>query len=326
VNEQDRDDVVDEALDRLSRTAPPADLVDSVMAEVSAAESQMTAWRRWRRALQGRRLTNFLAGARVGSSQRQFGRSAVHGGVVVRNKILWAVTGFAAAALVSVFVLGYPPIGRGTEATIGVAQRYQGSQISAKDINVPDSEVQQFVQSEQFDRLLKDSVTRNALKELFGNEAMATAIASPNVAEAMASPAVREALLSRQGREAIAMPGVAEFLGGARFAENVAKVGVAEALSKEYVFQALGKTAAAEALINRSVVEALAKEGVFQAIGKAGVINALVYRNVAEAMVRSGMLEAFAKAEFAAAINASAMHTALNNAAFRSAISSALAR
>ncbi len=101
VNEQDREDFVDEALDRLGRTAPPADLVDSVMAEVSAAESQMTAWRRWRRALQGRRLTNFVAGARVSSSQRRVRtvRRPWRGRREKRDSL--GRTGFAAAALVS---------------------------------------------------------------------------------------------------------------------------------------------------------------------------------------------------------------------------------
>ena len=69
----------------------------------------------------------------------------------------------AVAAIVSFFVFGFPPIDGGTEGTIGAANRYQGSQISMKDVKVPNSAVQTFIQGDVFDRLMKDSKTRAAL-------------------------------------------------------------------------------------------------------------------------------------------------------------------
>ncbi len=106
-----------------------------------------------------------------------------------------------------------------------MAQRYQGTQISVKDIKVPDSEVQQFIQSEQFDRLVKDSVTRNALRDLFENEALFRALTQQGVAEAAAKPGVVEALTKGSLHEALKVAGVAALLAEPMFADNVARYG-----------------------------------------------------------------------------------------------------
>jgi hypothetical protein len=318
VSEEERDVLVDGALTDAGQTQPPEGLVRSIMAEVSAEESRFTAWRRWRRAARGRRLTNFLAAGRVSSR---------HGGVVVRNKILWTVAGLGAVVLVSVFVFGYPPIGSGTEATIGVAQRYQGNQISAKDINVPDSDVQQFIQSETFDRLLKDKVTRNALVALFSNEVLAEAVSKRRMVEALALPAVRAAIANRAFQEAMQVEGVAAILADRQFAENVAKSGVADAIAKhKAMVEALGKGKAAEALLRREVVEALSMNQVAEALAMEGVSEALSRRGVLEALANASMAEAFGRSNFVEALEMEAMHKALSMNASRMAISAALAR
>ena len=318
MSEQDRDVLVDGALTDADQRQPPEGLVRSIMAEVAAEESKFTAWRRWRRAARGRRLTNFLAAGRVSSR---------HGGVVVRNKILWTVTGLAAVVLVSVFVFGYPPMGSGTEATIGVAQRYQGNQISAKDINVPDSDVQQFIQSETFDRLLKDKVTRNALAALFSNEQLADAVSKRKMVEALALPAVRAAIANRAFQEAMQVEGVAAILADELFAENVAKSGVADALAKyKATAEALGRTKAVEALLRRDVVEALTRNRVAEALAMEGVSEALSRSVVLEALAEANMAEAFGRSHFMEALEMEAMHKALSMNASRMAISAALRR
>ena len=50
---------------------------------------------------------------------------------------------------------GYPPADKGTEGTIGAAQRYQAPQIANQDVKLQDAELQSFMQrtlSEAHDR------------------------------------------------------------------------------------------------------------------------------------------------------------------------------
>lgn len=81
------------------------------------------------------------------------------------KKAMWGLAA-AAAALLAVFtVIGFPSANRGTEATIGAAQKYQAPQLAAGDVKVGDASAQEFLQSETFDRLLKDPQARSILSD-----------------------------------------------------------------------------------------------------------------------------------------------------------------
>ena len=98
---------------------PPPGFTASIMRRIEAIQSSLSPWRRWHRA---RRATNFSYTGGVVSNQSQHGRpAAVSGGAIVSKKILWGVVGLGAAAAVSVFFLGIPPVGDGTAGTIGAA-------------------------------------------------------------------------------------------------------------------------------------------------------------------------------------------------------------
>ena len=82
------------------------------------------------------------------------------------KKAIWGLVA-AAAVLLAVFtVIGFPTADRGTEATIGAAQKYQGGQLAAGDVKVGDASVQEFLQSDAFDRLLKDPEARAILSDM----------------------------------------------------------------------------------------------------------------------------------------------------------------
>ena len=71
--------------------------------------------------------------------------------------------GLAAAATITfaVFAMkGFPPAGYGTEGTIGAAKKYQAQQLADKDVVLGDAAVQEFLQSDTFDRLMKDPNAR----------------------------------------------------------------------------------------------------------------------------------------------------------------------
>ncbi len=62
-------------------------------------------------------------------------------------------------------VKGFPPVGRGTEGTIGAAKKYQAQQLADKDVVLGDAAVQEFFQSDTFDRLIKDPNARNLIAD-----------------------------------------------------------------------------------------------------------------------------------------------------------------
>lgn len=286
-----KDDPVERALGDVPRPNPPAGLAESVMKRIAAVEAGFSAWRRWRRSAKARRLTNFLPGQRVGSDQTKReasigwtdGHFGARGGVIVRAKILWGVTGVAAAAIVSIFVLGYPPIGNsGTEGSIGQAQRYQGATLSAKDISVPDTDVQQFIQSDTFDRLLKDREAREALLAMFKDANLAQALARPtfrNLAadraalEALGRPTIQQLFANSEAMELLARPTVAALLPSVRpYLEDAAFV---SALARPGVEEALALPAVQKALAQGNLAAMREEQALMSFVSNPAVANAL---------------------------------------------------
>ena len=106
------------------------------------------------------------------------------------KKVLWSVAAVAAVALVALRMVGYPPVGQGTEATIGAAQRYQEAQISAQDVKVEDQQFQTFLQSDLFRQLANDKAAQEALK----NQDLQKALADVSVRAALARNDIRTAI------------------------------------------------------------------------------------------------------------------------------------
>ena len=129
MTDQDRDEQVIRMLDELGPADPPASLVRNVMARISLDA---------RHQVKGR-VIPFKQGE-----------------MAMTRKAMWGVAA-AAAILLGVFVIkGFPPVGHGTEGTVGAAKKYEAPQIAANDVVVGDASVQEFLQSEDFDRLAKD--------------------------------------------------------------------------------------------------------------------------------------------------------------------------
>ncbi len=87
------------------------------------------------------------------------------GGIIIARKAMW---GIAAAAIVvlGVFALtGYPTVDRDTEGAIGQAKRAQAQQVAAKDLVLGDPKAQAFMQSDVFDKLMKDENARKMLSD-----------------------------------------------------------------------------------------------------------------------------------------------------------------
>jgi hypothetical protein len=111
-------------------------------------------------------------------------------GEIMAKKVLWILAATAALALISMRLVGYPPVEKGTEATIGAAQRYQSPQISSADVKTGDAQLQAFLQSDVFRQLTTDKVAKQALK----NKDFQRALQDSAVRAALASSDVRYAI------------------------------------------------------------------------------------------------------------------------------------
>src|SRR6187455_2616531 len=132
-------------------TALPPGFTASVMRRVRTAAESFSLLTRWSRR---------SAALRYGYTP------ASTGGDTVIKKVLIGTVAAAAIILGIAYWTGYPPVpGEGTEATVGAAQRYQAKQMSDKDVVLGDASAQKFLQSEGFDRLMKNEKARAFLKK-----------------------------------------------------------------------------------------------------------------------------------------------------------------
>lgn len=233
-------DEVGTTLQELPEIDPPATLVDSVMSAIADRPS-----------------------AKMTSPKAVFQKR----GRTMAKKVLWIVAAAAAAALVVLRLAGYPPVDKGTEATIGAAQRYQAPQIANTDVKTDDAQLQAFLQSDAFRQLAADKAAQRALKNKDFQRAMAdsavrAALASPDVRAAIAAGAtsnlvagaqtnlvnnelLRSALESSAAlRAALASPEVAQAI--------AANAAMAAALAQPNIAMALSQDAAVNAVLGAS--------------------------------------------------------------------------
>src|SRR6476469_3777974 len=126
----------------------------------------------------------------VQSMPRHEGSNTWVGGTVMAKKVLIGLAAAAAIVLCVLAYTGFPPAGHGVEGTIGAATRYRAEQIKSSDVKITDAEVQDFMQSDVFHKLVSDKAARQAL----ANPAVAAALANPASSAARDSPQVVHAL------------------------------------------------------------------------------------------------------------------------------------
>jgi hypothetical protein len=99
-----------------------------------------------------------------------------------QRRMIFAGAGvLAVAALVVYFGGYYPPAKEEAYGTIGAAERYRSTQITPEDVKLDSPEVQAFLQSETFDRIVRDPEARQALS----NSDLQAAIVNDKFADAM---------------------------------------------------------------------------------------------------------------------------------------------
>jgi len=269
-----------QALEEAGPADPPDDLVNRVMAAVSVRERDARA-RGTERRLEvtgaARQLWDWVACHLSGSTpgSELTGMSGFNGGgAIVAKKTLWAVAGVAVAAiLVFVYFNGTRSVDQGVEGTIAGANRAVGAQPAS--VNVPTGDVQAFLQTDTFNKILKNKELRGLLADpaacaILANGSAEAALKDPQVQAAMADVNVMAAVRSASLQAALADDSVQAALADAEVQAAIRQVSVQSALGNEYVEAALNDGGARAALADADVMAALRNEKLFaQLVGQA---------------------------------------------------------
>ena len=224
----DRLEALGRSLDLLEPVDPPARVMHAVLAHVKRGASMTDA----------------------------DAETATLGGVLMRTKVLWGLAAAAAIVLAFFSVTGFPPSLGGTEGAIGAAKRYQAGQIAVADVKLGDQTAQEFLQSDLFDKLMKDESVRKALSD-------------PGIRVALADPAIRVALTDSDLRAALTNPEMRTSLSDPRIRTALNDPAMRVALSHAGIAKALRDPNLATALTSADLQAALKSNGLSAALTSA---------------------------------------------------------
>ena len=282
-HDQDQDQKLDAMLETLGGAEAPAGFANSVMNKVSQTRI-------------GDTHDTLLAKSKI---IPWFSNGGI--AMTVTKKAMWGLAAAAAVILV-VFVArgGFPTVDR-TEGAIGAAKKYQAPQIAANDVTTGDASVQEFLQSDEFDRLLKDP---EALS-LFRNATMRDALSQAGFADAIRNDKVRSEMQSGMLHQI--------------FSDAQARAFLHDAMNAN--IQANARNADLNAsLHNIRAVEA--RNALDRALNDANLWKAIINRDLQRVMDNSKMRETLARADVKVALNNAAVLHALNRTNFDAAIHS----
>ena len=288
------------ALEAAERADPPTGLAAAVMRAVRE------------RGAPGRQLPGGWRVFRGGDSSfrspglRRHG-SISGGSMSTSKKVLLGVAAVAVIAIGYFAIKGYPPVGSGAEGTVGAAKKYQSEQISAKDVVLEDTELQAFMQSEIFDKLVSDRASRRAL----ASETFRQALASQAVQQALASQEVRQALASQAVQQALASQAVQQALASQEFQKALASQSVQQALASQEFQQALSSQAFQQALSSQAFQKALSSQEFQKALSSQAFQQALSSQAFQKALSSQEFQKALASQEFQKALSSQAFQASL---------------
>jgi hypothetical protein len=285
------DDRLDTLLEELGPADPPAGFSTRVMAAITRTTAHRTPVR------PAAKIIPFSSGGIA---------------MIVTRKAMWGIAA-AAAIVLAVFVTrGFPPVGRGTEGAIGAAKKYQTPQIADKDVIVGDTATQEFLQSEAFDRLIKDPLAASLLKDA----QIRAALRQDGFASALRDANVRVALQNGM---------LARIFGDA-----AARAALQDALRSNFSDAALHQIAAdaalkdaAQASLSRTAELRNARAELASALSDAALRDALRNDAFRSMLDNAAFRQSLSRAEMSAALNNAAFVAALNRSGFSAALNSA---
>jgi len=270
-------------VDGVGHEESPAGFSDRVMAVVSAVPSPRPAWHRRLASLGGiasHQLFPWFAhhSRQTNNTSDAYRRAGMAGGgVIVAKKALWGIAGLAVIAiLVVVYFNGTRSVDQGAQGTIGAADRYRGAQ--PETVNAKAGDAQAFLQSDTFDKMIKDPNVRKMLE----NRAMCQALADTDVMNAAASKALQEALGDGDVANALGRGGVIAAIQNAGIANAIQSPLFVAAFRDAGAIKAFQSADVQEALKDASNLAAINREA--QAALKAGAQSAAMQREARSAL------------------------------------------
>jgi hypothetical protein len=246
-------------------------------------------------------------------------RSNSRGGRVMAKKVMFGVAAAAAIVLISVAITGFPKVNStGTLGAISAAKRAQAPQINAADVKTDDPSVQQFLQSDTFDRLMKDPNT----KKLLADPQYRVMLADTNIHAALINSDVRAAIADANVQAALANDAVKAAFADSAFVAAFSKADFRAALAKSDLKAALKESGLESAMWKADLAAAFAKDNVKAAFASTSLYAAMADANFAAAISKAGFRNMIADANIMAALNSSALSAAMQQSGFVAALNS----
>lgn len=247
------------------------------------------------------------------------------GGFIMARKVMWGIAAAAVVVLGLFALTGYPPVGRDTEGSIGQAKRAQEPQMAAKDVVLGDTKAQEFMQSDVFDKLMKDPNARQMLSDAsmraeLSNPELRAGLADTSLSQALSRADVRGAFTDMDLQKAFADPGVQAALADSAFRLALADRGAAKkltdaaaqrAFTNAYLQAAMSKPLIHDALSSAEFQAALSSAAVRGLLADAGMRKRLAEANVQVALANDALRGALSNPNFEAALKSSMFEAAL---------------
>jgi hypothetical protein len=237
-------------------------------------------------------------------------------GATMAKKVLVSLAAAAAILLAVVWYTGFPPSTGHTEGAIGAAQRYRTEQIKQSDVKVSNPDLQAFMQTDAFDRLIKDkqavaALMNPAFQQLFaldGGHALSDAavdhaLSDSAIVAALAAPSVQQALAAPGFLQVVAAQGAAAAIGSAQFQSAVSDRNLYQALNSQAFLAALAAPGFQQALAAPGFLQALAAPGIQQALAAPGFQAALASPALQNALAAPGLQNVLASQSGALQLN-----------------------
>jgi len=247
-------------VDSLGPEDLPESFSDRVMEAVARSHPEPATWRGRVRArldqLLGR-VPGHLQQERPGEAFVRWNTGWAGGGGIVAKKALWAAAGLAVVIILGVvYFNGTRTVDQDAQGTIGGAERYRGTQPSG--VAVTEGDVQKFLQSDVFDRIIKDE---RVLKLLENKEARAL-LAEEGMAELCARAAVKAGLTDEEVANALRGDGFRGVMADSEAAAELTSRGLLVSLAHPDVLMALRDETTRNMLLDPEVAAELQKQGV----------------------------------------------------------------
>ncbi len=189
------------------------------------------------------------------------------------NKFLWIGIG-AAVLAAALYFSGVIPPKEDVTGAIGAAKKYQSEQITAEDVKLDENEVQEWMQSDEFDRLVNDPETKKIIKSKefqqgLANDALLSAIRRVGLRSAL-----QDAAFSQNLSRAFQDEGFSQSLSRA-FQDEGFSQSLSRAFQDEGFSQSLSRAFQDEAF-SQNLSRALQSEAFSQSLMDSGMRSSLL--------------------------------------------------